>query len=60
MEELQPKPQLTMSLESWGLCTLYLPWLFSILDKGTLQPSSAELHFVLHFLFRSTASKKLS
>lgn len=59
MEELQPKPQLTMSLESQGLCTLYLPWLFSILDKCTLHPSSAELHFALHLLFRSTATKKL-
>lgn len=57
MEELQPKPQLTMSLESQELCTLYLPWLFSILDKCTLQPSSAELPFVLHLLFRSTATK---
>lgn len=55
MEELQPK--LTMSLESQGLCTLYLPWLFSILDKCNLQPSSAELHFALHLLFRSTATK---
>lgn len=39
-------------------CALYLPWLFSILDKYTLQPSSAELPFVLHLLFRSTATKK--
>ena len=57
-EELQPKPQPTMSLESQGPCDpgLGSP---SILDKCTLQPSCAELCFILHLLFRSTTTKKL-
>ena len=34
-------------------------WLSSILDKCALRPPCADLRFVLHLLFRNTATKKL-